>query len=231
MKFIYIAVTLLVTIDPCNLRSQHAVDNSTSNGGPAAASNRGFDERNPRYRVQPDDALTLSFPLSPEFNQPVTVQPDGYIDLQAAGSLHIQGMTVPEIVAAVRNAYSNILHEPVINVGLTDYQKPFFFVSGQVGKPGQYFMRYDLTVTEAVAMGGGFAPTAKTQVFLFHRVSDGWSEVKQIKLDKFLDGKQVEEDVRVRAGDMLYVPEKKIIRFRKYVPYGIGMSLSQSAFY
>ena len=43
-------------------------------------------QRNPRYRVMRDDVLSLSFPLSPELNQTVTIQPDGYVTLTNAGS-------------------------------------------------------------------------------------------------------------------------------------------------
>ena len=55
-------------------------------------------QRNPRYRVMRDDILSLSFPLSPEFNQTVTVEPDGYVTLTNAGSVYIQGMTVAPAV-------------------------------------------------------------------------------------------------------------------------------------
>src|ERR1700753_2490320 len=95
-------------------------------------------QRYPRYIIQRSDVLLLTFPLAPEFNQTVTVQPDGYVNLQNAGSVHVQGLTVPEMVAALQDAYSHILHSPAINVDLVDFQKPYFTVSGQVGKPGQY---------------------------------------------------------------------------------------------
>src|ERR1700731_16511 len=42
-------------------------------------------ERNPRYKICRDDVLVLSFPLSPELNQKVSVQPDGFISLQSKG--------------------------------------------------------------------------------------------------------------------------------------------------
>ena len=89
-----------------------------------------------------DAVLALSFPLSPELNQTVTIQPDGYITLANAGSVYVQEMTVPEVVAAVKKAYSSVLHEPIVDVDLKDFQKPFFVVSGQVTKPGQYDLRY-----------------------------------------------------------------------------------------
>ena len=71
---------------------------------------------------------------------------------------------------------------PIIDVDLKDFQKPYFVALGQVGKPGQYDLRYDMTVTEAIAIAGGFLPTGKTQVFLYHRVSNEWAEVKEMNI-------------------------------------------------
>jgi polysaccharide biosynthesis/export protein len=193
---------------------------------PSDADRPALQHRHPRYRIQRDDVLSLSFPLSTEFNQSVTVQPDGYVNLQGVGSLYIQNMTVPEAVEALKQAYSKVLHDPIIDLDLTDFQKPFFVVSGQVTKPGQYDLRYDTTVSEAIAIAGGFTPEAKTQILLYHRVSAGWVEVKKLNLKDILHGKNVNEDTEMQAGDMIFVPEKFITNFRKYVPYSIGMYAS-----
>lgn len=180
-------------------------------------------QRNPRYRIMRDDILNLSFPISPEMNQTVTVQPDGYITLLSVGSLFVQGMTVPELTDALTKAYSKVLHDPLIEVDLKDFQKPFFVVTGQVAKPGQYDLRYDTTVSEAIAISGGLLPTAKTQLLIYHRVSPGWMEVKKYNLKDFLNGKNVNEDAEVRPGDLIFIPEKTITNFRKYVPYTLGL--------
>ncbi len=179
-------------------------------------------QRYPRYVVQLSDVLLLSFPLSPEFDQSVTVQPDGYVSLKNSGSLHAQGLTVPELIGELKKAYAGVLHEPIINVDLVDFQKPFFTVSGQVGKPGQYELRADITVAEGLAVAGGMTPTAKTQVFLFHRTSQDWFEVRQVNMKDILNGKNVNEDATLKPGDMIYVPEKFIASFRKYVPYSFN---------
>jgi polysaccharide export outer membrane protein len=193
-----------------------AVAQSAPNGGSAPQ------ESHPRYVLHREDVLTLNFPLSPELNQTVTIQPDGYISLQNAGSVYAQGLTVPELVGAVKKAYEGILHDPIIDADVTDFQKPFFTVSGQVGKPGQYELRNDITVAEALAVAGGMTMlTAKTQVFLFHRTSQQWFEVKKVNLHDILDGKNVNEDPTIQPGDMIYVPEKFITNFRKYVPYSL----------
>jgi polysaccharide export outer membrane protein len=180
-------------------------------------------QRHPRYVLHRQDVVNVTFPLSTEFNQTLTIQPDGYINLQSAGSLYVQGMTVPELVVALRKAYAGILHDPIIDVDLTNFQKPFFTVSGQVGKPGQYELRADITVAEALAVAGGMTmTTAKTQVFLFHRTSDQWFEVKKVNLKSILQGKNVNEDAMIQPGDMIYVPEKFIEKFRQYVPYSLN---------
>ena len=190
---------------------------------PVATADPALEERHPRYTLQREDVVMLTFPLSPELNQTVTIQPDGYINLQSAGSVYAKGLTAPELVLAVKKAYTGILHDPIVNVDVTDFQKPFFTVSGQVGKPGQYELRSDITVAEALAVAGGMTMmTAKTQVFLFHRTSQNWFEVRKVNTKEILSGKHLDEDATVQPGDMIYVPEKFITNFRKYVPYTVN---------
>lgn len=185
-------------------------------------------QRYPRYRVMPSDVLAVSFPLSPELNFAPTVQPDGFISIPNVGSVYVQGKTVAEIVGLLKTAYAKILHDPIIAVDITNFQAPQFTVSGQVGKPGQYPLRIDTTVSEGIAVGGGFLPTAKTQVFLFHRISTDWVEVKKLNVKQILHGKKVEEDALLQPGDMIFVPEKFISNFRKYVPYATGVAFNPS---
>jgi polysaccharide biosynthesis/export protein len=205
---------------------------ATANSSQSGRAQPQLEQRNPRYVVQRADVLLLTFPLSTEFDQTVTVQPDGYINLQNGRSVHAQGLTVPELGDAIKGAYAGTLHNPIVNVDLKDFQKPFFTVTGQVGKPGQYELRADITIAEAIAVAGGLAPTAKTQIFLFHRTSDQWFEVKKVNLKELLHGKNVNEDATLKPGDMIFVPEKFITNFHKYVPYSVnaGTYLSNSPF-
>jgi polysaccharide export outer membrane protein len=225
-------VVLLVIISSAALAQQHraitsAVENPAIPRGTADAPTPA--DRNPRYRINPDDVLSVSFPLSPEFDQQkVTVQPDGYVTLLGAGSIELKGLTVPEAVEAVKKQYSQILHDPIVDIDLIDFQKPYFVVLGQVGKPGQYDLRYEMTVTEGVALAGGFAPTSKTRVLLYHRDGGGWVEAKELNLKGMLSGKNVTEDTEIRAGDMIVVQENAITKVRRYIPYGVGTYVNPS---
>jgi polysaccharide biosynthesis/export protein len=231
LYFLCVSMTTYAQVptDPVDQGMAGASSTQTSIGPTASQpgpSHTGFYERHPRYKVMRDDVLMLSFPLSPELSQTVTVQPDGYISLGNVGSVYVQGMTVPEVIEAVKQAYSGVLNHPIIDVDLKDFQKPFFVVSGQVGKPGQYDLRYDITVTQAVSVAGGLTPDAKGQAFLFHRVSDDWVEVKKLDIGSILGGKNVNEDIHVQPGDMIVVPTTFIAKFRRYVPYTLGFYMN-----
>ena len=178
----------------------------------------------PRYQIKRQDVLAIAFPLSPELNQTITVQPDGYINLNGAPSLHVEGLTVPQLETALKDDYAATLNHPIITVDLKDFQKPFFTVSGQVGKPGQYELRSDINVAEAVAQAGGLASTARYQVFVFHRSSPDYYTVEKVDLKRLMKGKNLNDTAMIRPGDMILVPESGITTFRKYVPYSLGAS-------
>jgi polysaccharide export outer membrane protein len=178
--------------------------------------------RNPRYKLSTGDVFDLNFPLSPEFNQTgITVQPDGYIALLNAGDIHVEGQTIPEVKETIGKAYAKVLHEPEVNIVLRDFQKPYFIATGQVGKPGKYDLRGDTTVMQAVAEAGGFTEKSKhSQVLLFRQVSDDWVEVKKLDMKKMLATKNLQEDIHLRPGDMIYVPQNAYSKIESYIPRG-----------
>lgn len=177
--------------------------------------------RNPRYQLSEGDVLNLSFPLTPEFNQTATVQPDGYITLLGAGDIQVKGKTVPEVTQAVKAAYAKTLHDPMVNIQLTDFQRPFFIAGGEVGHPGKYDLRGDTTLSEAVAMAGGFTEASKhSEVWLFHRVSSEWVESQKLDMKKMLNSGNLAEDPELRPGDMIYVPKNKLSKIRRFMPVG-----------
>ena len=185
----------------------------------SSAAEPGFQERNPRYALRKGDSFDVDFALSPEFNQTLVVQPDGYITLRGAGSMHVEGQTVSELTGTIKKAYAKILHDPVVTVALKDFEKPYFVAAGQVGKPGKYELRSDLTLVEAVAIAGGFTERSKhSQVVLFRRVSDQLVEARLFNVKRMLESRDLREDAHLRPGDMIYVPQNSISKIQRYLP-------------
>lgn len=185
-------------------------------------------ERDPRYLLRPNDVIQIAFPISPEFDQIVTVLPDGYISLRGVGDVHIAGKSLPQLMEVLRKAYGQFLHDPVISVELKDFEKPYFIAGGQLGKPGKYDLRGDTTVTEAVAIAGGFTEKSKhSQVVLYRRGPLGWTAAKQINVKQMLASQDLTEDLQLYPGDMIFVPQNSISKIKQFIPNpGIGVGVT-----
>jgi polysaccharide biosynthesis/export protein len=230
-----IPIVLAMTVVFC--AAQESPQSNAVAGAPAqAASPAGagrdktalplWSERLPRYELRPDDVLDVSFEFTPEFNQTVAIQPDGYVTLRGIGDVHAAGLTVPKLTETIRTAYGKILTNVQLTVLLKDFERPFFIVNGQVGKPGKYDLRGDTTVTEAIAIAGGFNTSAKhSQVVLYRRVSPDWYEGRLINVKKMLQSHNLIEDAHLKPGDMLFVPQNTLSKFRQFLPspsVGVG---------
>lgn len=176
-----------------------------------------FAERHPRYRLQLADELEISFRFTPEFDQKVTVQPDGFISLLDVGDLYVHGLTVEEVTRAIVSKYEGMLREPVVTVKLIGFAKPFFVIGGEVAKPGKYELQGPLTLSDAVAIAGGFTLGAKaSEVLLFRRFSEELVEVKRVNVKVAQNG-AISEDVRLRAGDSIFVPRSRVGKVERFM--------------
>jgi polysaccharide biosynthesis/export protein len=171
--------------------------------------------------------IKISFPITPEFDQTVMIQPDGYITLRAGGDLYVEGKTLPEVIEAIKKTYATILHDPLIDVLLTDFEKPYFIAGGQVEKPGKYDLRGDTTVAEAVQIAGGFTEKSKhSKVVVYRREPDGWLKVSQLDMKKMLSRNDLTEDVHLHPGDLIFVPQNNLSKIKSFIPStGLGMSI------
>jgi len=176
-------------------------------------------ERHPLYRLTKSDVVDVNFTFSPEFNQSLTVQPDGLVFLRDAGPLLAEGFTLQQLHEAIVRAYAGTLHEPQITITLRDFARPYFLASGEVARPGKYELRGDLTVNEAVAIAGGLTQQARhSQVVLFRRISPEMAEAHIINLKKMLNSRDLREDWHLRPGDFVFVPQSRISKIRRFVP-------------
>ena len=171
-----------------------------------------------RYRLQPGDVLDVQFRYSPEFNQTVTVQPDGYITLEIGGDLKVAGFTVEQTRAAILRQASTRLQDPVATVLLKEFQKPYFVVAGEVNTPQKIEMRERVTALQAIMLAGGMKETAKSsQVIVYRQINSDMSEVKLLNLKSIKRTTDLENDLTLQAGDMVYVPRDKISKIERFM--------------
>jgi polysaccharide export outer membrane protein len=181
-----------------------------------------------RYLLRPGDTLDLQYRLTPEFNQTVMVQPDGYINLNVAGTVFVKGLTVDQTHDLIVQTVSTKLKDPELNLVLESFTHPYVVVAGQVAKPGQIELKEDMTALGAILMAGGFTPDAKAgQVIVFRKLNESIAEVKILHLSGLKKTAQLEKDMALQPGDMILVPQDTISKIEHYMKVAnIGMYIN-----
>jgi protein involved in polysaccharide export with SLBB domain len=176
-------------------------------------------EHRPLYRLSKSDVVEVSFAFASEFNQTVTLQPDGYVTLKEVGHLFAEGLTTQELENSIAAAYAKLLHEPTVTVNLKEFDRPYFIASGEVARPGKYELRSDTTMTAALAIAGGLTQQSKhSQVVLFRRVTPDLVETRVLNVKAMLKHRDLTEDPLLQAGDYLFVPRSMISNIMRFMP-------------
>jgi polysaccharide export outer membrane protein len=176
-------------------------------------------ERHPLYRLCQSDVVEITFSFAPEFDQTLTVQPDGFLPLKAVEQLQAAGKTVPELRESMRALYAPLLHDPEVTVVLKTFERPYFVATGQVAKPGKYDLLGATSVVEALAVAGGMTTDAKhSQVVLFRRHAGDVIEARLLDIKQMMNSRNLQEDLQLQPGDLIYVPQNSISKFRRFLP-------------
>jgi len=174
--------------------------------------------RDQPYRLQPSDVLELEYEYTPEYNQTVTVGPDGTVTLRLVGTVKVEGLSLDEATSAIKAKASVPLNNPELSLTLKEFVKPHFTIYGEVQKPGVYDMHGEVTVLQAIAISGGQKETSKqTQVVLLRKVSGDLAEVKVINTKTMSTADGVREDFALKPDDMIIVPKNKLGKVEPYV--------------
>jgi polysaccharide export outer membrane protein len=170
------------------------------------------------YTVNPGDVLDIAFRWTPEFNQTITVQPDGHASLTSAGDVKMSGQTVLQIRDEIIAKSSGKLVDPEVAVTLKDFEHPRIAVAGEVVNPGKYDLRQPTTALQAILLAGGAKDSAQmSNVYLFRPMPNGFSEVHHISFKRLGDSEHPPEDMQLRPGDMLLIPRDKLTKIGRVI--------------
>src|SRR5882762_2873849 len=173
-----------------------------------------------RYLLHPGDVLDIEYRYTPEFNQTVSVQPDGYISLQMGGDLKVAGRNLEQLRTLILARARTRLESPELTVVLKEFQKPYIVVAGEVNQPGKIELREKLTAIQAVLLAGGMKETAKSsQIMVFRKLNADTAEVKVLNLKNLKSTSDLENDLTLQPGDMIMVPRNRISKIERYIRY------------
>lgn len=166
------------------------------------------------YRVQPGDTLRIEVIEDATLNRTVLVSPDGRISVPSAGALRVSGRTIEQIQAALSSRLAaNFINPPSVFVDITelapeDEEDPVvnIYVSGEATSVGRIELEPGATLMQAIGQFGGFTNFAATKRIQLRR----GSHIYQINYHDILNGISSNGGVRMREGDVIVVPQRKL---------------------
>ena len=162
-----------------------------------------------RYILHAGDKIVIHYELTPEFDQPATIQPDNYIPVNLCGEVKVGGLTLAQAVDALRACAATRLVNPRVQVSLSDFQTPYYVVAGEVNEPKRYEMRETITALQALMIAGGPKVTARrSQVILLLGAASGHPQIRLIDIKSLQ--KRIPDNPVLSSGDIVYVPFSKI---------------------
>lgn len=159
-----------------------------------------------RYEVQPSDLLQISVWREPELTQQVLVRPDGGFSFPLAGEIAAVGKTPDDLRRELVERLGRYIPDLVVTVSVLEIRGNKVYVIGQVNAPGEFVVNPRVDVMQALSLAGGTtAFAAPDQIFVLRR-ENGEQRRLPFNFNAVLRGRDLEQNVLLRSGDVVVVP-------------------------
>lgn len=171
------------------------------------------------YIIGVGDILDVVFFFHDDLTtQDLEVRRDGRITLPYVGDVMAAGRTPMQLDSTLTASFSEILRDPNLSVIVRSTPDKHVYVVGHVPRPGGYPFDYNISLIEALSLGGGLIPGSKSdQVLVIRR--QGLDEITAVEVNvkSILDGGAVEQDFLLRDHDIVYIPKTRIHKVGDFV--------------
>ncbi len=165
----------------------------------------------PDYRIGPGDTIQVFVWQNPDLTVTVPVRPDGKISTPLVEDMVAVGKTPSGLARDIEKALSYYVKSPQVNVIVTKPVSAFSQVKviGQVVHPQALAYREGMTVLDAVLAVGGLGQFAAGNRAHIVRETGGTEQQIRVKLDALVNNGDMSQNLALRPGDVLVVPETR----------------------
>ncbi len=171
------------------------------------------------YRVGPGDVLEINAgpgaARNEGFARTEPIGPDGRISFDLVGSMYVENKTSDEIDALLTKALSEFIIDVEVTVVIASYEARRVFVLGEVGSPGKYLIKKNMTIMDAITEAG--SPTKKAsmaKVKLFRGNSTEQSQLLvKVNLKKLMENGALNQNLMLHDGDVILVPPDRLSKW------------------
>lgn len=217
------------------LSAHTALAQQPTPGAPTAADGGRAD-----YVLGPGDLLIVRIQGVGEYHK-LRVSNSGRVRLPFLGVRRVADLTVRQLELEVIRALQEkgLVNDPWVHIDMEQRRAHPVYILGEVMMCGQFILDDGMRVLDLVAQAGGMNELATPVAYLYRRspaktdqssdagpVPEAWSdEVIPVDFDKIAGDTGSEFNIELKAGDVLYVPERRKLRF-----YVVGDVANPGAF-
>ncbi len=161
-------------------------------------------------------------PIAPPNNQ-YLVGPDGTINLDMYGTVHIAGKTLTEAKLAIEKHLSQFLDSPVVSLKVLAYNSKVYYIITQGAELGDNVARIPITgnetVLDALSQVGGISQISSTKIWIARPAPGnvGCEQILPINWDDIARGALTATNYQVMPGDRVYIAQDDLIALSNYL--------------
>lgn len=123
------------------------------------------------YTLNAGDRVRITVFNEPALSGEYAVTGDGNVSFPLIGNVPVTGKSIQQTQDLLgRQLGAGYVKDPRITIEVINY-RPYYLL-GEVGKPGQYPFAVGLTITQAIAVAGGFSYRANQKTIFVKRAGD-----------------------------------------------------------
>jgi polysaccharide export outer membrane protein len=162
----------------------------------------------PGFTIGPEDVLGVLVWREAELTSDVTVRADGMITLPLIRDVRAAGLTPNELAEQIQTSLREFVTDASVTVVVRQMRSRRVFITGEVAKPGAYLLGSTTTVMQLIAIAGGLSEFADANGISVLRVENGKTLTMKFAYKDVAKGKTPEQNVVLKSGDTVVVPEK-----------------------
>jgi polysaccharide export outer membrane protein len=182
--------------------SSKSSTSSTTNSETAGHTPPSATAADANYVIGPEDLLLVKVWREPDLSGQHMVRPDGKISLPLVNEVEAAGQTPVQLAETITKSLSKFMNAPEVSVSVQTINSKFYFLQGEVLKPGKYPLLIPTTVLQALVNAGGFQEFANRKKIVVVR---GETRHK-FNYNDVIKGKNLDQNITLVSGDLIIVP-------------------------
>lgn len=164
------------------------------------------------YVIKPGDVVDVFVWREHELSRKAPVRGDGKITIPLVQDVQAAGLTPSELKKSLEERLTKFIEAPNVTISLDsislsgpEARIPVFLV-GKVNRPGPILVQKPIDVLQILSLVGGFQEFASVKKIIIVRNNGGEKTVLHFNYNDVINGKHLEQNVQLEAGDMIVVP-------------------------